>query len=89
MGNDYAGSTSLANLYDTLIFPNAKGGVDPWLAESWDVSRDGLTYTFHLRKEAKFHDGSPLKASDVVYSYNRLKTIGEGYAYLVTAGVRA
>ena len=87
VGNDYAGSTSLANLYDTLIFPNAKGGVDPWLAESWDVSQDGLTYTFHLRQGVKFHDGSLLKASDVVYSYDRLKAIGEGFAYLVTAGV--
>jgi peptide/nickel transport system substrate-binding protein len=87
VGNDYAGSTSLANLYDSLIFPNAKGGVDPWLAESWDTSTDGLTWTFHLRQGVVFHDGTPLKASDVVYSYTRLKTIGEGYAYLVTAGV--
>jgi peptide/nickel transport system substrate-binding protein len=93
VGNDFAGSTSLANLYDTLIFPNAKGGVDKWLAESWETSADGLTWTFHLKKGVKFHDGSPLKASDVVYSYNRLKTIGEGYAYLVAtsnvAGIKA
>jgi peptide/nickel transport system substrate-binding protein len=87
VGNDYAGSTSLANLYDTLVFPNAAGGVDPWLATSWDVSQDGLTYTFHLRQDVKFHDGTPLKASDVVYSYDRLNTIGQGFAYLVTAGV--
>lgn len=87
VGNDYAGSTSLANLYDSLIFPNAKGGVDPCLAESWDTSTDGLTWTFHLRQGVTFHDGTPLKASDVIFSYNRLKTIGEGYAYLVTAGV--
>ena len=88
VGNDYAGSTSLANLYDTLVFPNAKGGVDPWLAESWDVSADGATYTFKLRQDAKFHDGTPLKASDVVFSYNRLKEIGEGYAYLVTPHIK-
>jgi len=87
VGNDYASSTSLANLYDTLVFPNAKGTVDPWLAESWDVSQDGLTWTFHLRKDVKFHDGSSLKASDVVYSFNRLKEIGEGYAYLATPDV--
>ena len=60
VGNDYVGSTSLANLYDSLIFPNAQGGVDPWLAESWDVSDDDLTYTFHLRQGVKFHDGSEL-----------------------------
>ena len=92
IGNDYASSSSIVNLYDTLVFPNAKGGVDPWLASSWNVSSDGLTYTFHLRSGVAFHDGTALKASDVVSSYNRLKTIGRGFAYLVTpniAGVRA
>lgn len=84
VGSDYASSTALANIYETLIFPNAEAGVDPWLAESWDISDDGLTYTFHLRKGVKFHDGSEVLAGDVVYSYNRLKTIGEGYAYLVS-----
>jgi peptide/nickel transport system substrate-binding protein len=74
----------LANIYDTLIFPNAEAGVDPWLAESWEVSDDGLTYTFKLREGVKFHDGSELLASDVVYSFERLQTIGEGYAYLIT-----
>jgi peptide/nickel transport system substrate-binding protein len=86
VGSDYVSSTALANLYDSLVFPTKAGGIDPWLAESWDVSDDGLTYTFHLRQGVKFHDGSELLASDVVYSYNRLQTVGEGYAYLV-AGV--
>jgi peptide/nickel transport system substrate-binding protein len=84
VGNDFSSSTSLTNIYDTLIFPNAEGGVDPWLAESWDVSDDGLTYTFNLREGVRFHDGSELLASDVIYSYNRLQTVGEGYAYLIT-----
>ncbi|MGH2619369.1 MAG: ABC transporter substrate-binding protein [Anaerolineales bacterium] len=84
VGSDYVSSTALANLYDSLIFPNAAATVDPWLAESWDVSADGLTYTFHLRSGVMFHDGSDLKASDVVYSYERLQTVGEGYAYLVS-----
>lgn len=84
VGNDYASSTSLANLYDTLVFPTANGGVQPALAESWDISTDGLVYTFHMRTDAVFHDGAPVKASDVVYSFNRLAEIGEGYAYLVT-----
>jgi len=91
VGNDFSSSTALTNIYDTLVFPNAEAGVDPWLAESWDVSDDGLTYTFHLRKGVKFHDGSELQASDVVYSYNRLQTVGEGFAYLITgvASVKA
>ncbi len=84
VGNDFSSSTALANLYDTLIFPNAEGGVDPWLAESWDVSDDGLTYTFNLRQGVEFHDGTELTASDVAYSYNRFQTVGEGFAYLVS-----
>ena len=84
VGNDFSSSTSLANIYDTLIFPNAAGEVDPWLAESWEVSDDGLTYTFKLHEGVKFHDGSELLASDVVYSFNRLQEVGEGYAYLIT-----
>jgi peptide/nickel transport system substrate-binding protein len=83
VGSDFASSTSLANLYDTLVFPNVDGGVDPWLAESWTVSDDGLTYTFTLRQGVMFHDGTELLASDVAYSFTRLKEIGEGYAYLL------
>jgi peptide/nickel transport system substrate-binding protein len=88
VGNDYAGATSLANLYDPLVFPNAEGGVDPWLAESWEASPDGSTYTFNLRQDAVFHDGTPVTASDVVYSYNRLNEIGEGFAYLLSPHIQ-
>lgn len=47
--------------------------VEPCLAESWDISEDGLTYTFHLRPGVNFHDGTPLKASDVVFTLERLR----------------
>ena len=83
VGSDFSSSISITNIYDTLIFPNPAGGADPWVAESWDVSDDGLTYTFHLRDGVLFHDGSPVQASDVAYSYNRLKTMGEGFSYLL------
>lgn len=83
VGDDFSSSHALANIYDTLIFPNSMGGVDPHLAESWVVTDDGLTYTFNLRQGVMFHDGSELLASDVVYSVNRLNEVGEGYAYLV------
>ncbi|MCC6617329.1 MAG: ABC transporter substrate-binding protein [Anaerolineae bacterium] len=85
VGNDFSSATSLANLYDTLVFPNKDGGTDPWVAESWEVSDDGLTYTFAMRQGVMFHDGTEMLASDVVYSYNRLKEIGEGFAYLLPA----
>ena len=82
VGNDFSATASLANLYDTLVFPNAEGGVDPWVAESWETSDDGLTWTFHLRDDVTFHDGTPLEASDVVYSLNRIQAIGEGFGYM-------
>lgn len=47
--------------------------VEPDLAESWEISDDGLTYTFHLREGLKFSDGSPLKASDAKFSLERLR----------------
>ncbi len=43
----------------------------PDLTESWDVSSDGRTYTFHLRTNAKFHNGKPVTAQDVIYSWER------------------
>ena len=44
----------------------------PALAESWDVTPDQLTWTFHLRRGVNFHDGSPLTADDVVFTYRRI-----------------
>lgn len=82
VGSDYASSTALGNLYDSLVFPTLDGGVEPWLAESWETSADGLTWTFKLKEGVKFHDGSELLASDVAYSMNRFLAIGEGFAYL-------
>jgi len=82
VGSDFSSTSSLANLYDTLVFPNTDGGVDSHLAESWDVSDDGLTWTFKLKKGVKFHNGSELTASDVAWSMNRLLEIGEGLAYV-------
>ena len=82
LGSDFSSSTALANLYDTLVFPTSEGGVEPWLAESWGASDDGLTWTFKLKEGIKFHDGSELQASDIAYSMNRFLTIGEGFGYL-------
>lgn len=45
-------------VFDTLVKSDMDGNFSPWLAESYDVSDDGLTYTFHLKKGVKFHDGS-------------------------------
>jgi ABC-type transport system substrate-binding protein len=53
----------------TRFDPNAK--VEPALAERWDVTPDGLTYTFHLRSGVRFHDGSPFSAQNVLASWQR------------------
>ena len=86
VGTDFSSSISITNIYDTLIFPDPSGGSTnavPWVAESWEISDDGLTYTFHLRSGVLFHDGTEVQAGDVAYSYNRLKTMGEGFSYLL------
>jgi len=62
----------LENVFDTLVAPDANLEMRPALAESWDVSPDQRAWTFHLRHGVSFHDGSPLTADDVVYSYRRI-----------------
>lgn len=60
-----------ANLYEGLTRIDAKGEVQPGLAESWTISPDGLTYTFKLIHSVRFHDGSPFDCSVVKFSYER------------------
>ncbi|MCK4241126.1 MAG: ABC transporter substrate-binding protein [Candidatus Atribacteria bacterium] len=87
VGSDYTSTVALVNLYDSLVFPNPDGSVKPWLVKSWTVSEDGLTYTFELVLGVKFHNGDELTADDVVFSIERIMTIGEGYGYLFTKSV--
>ncbi len=63
-----------SNIYEGLTRFASDGGVIAGLAKSWDISEDGLTYTFHLHDGVKFHDGSEMTASDVVYSLNRARS---------------
>ncbi len=57
-------------LYTALVRndPSGAAKVVPGLAESWDISKDGLTYTFHLRPNLKYSDGSPLSAEDIAWN---------------------
>jgi peptide/nickel transport system substrate-binding protein len=81
-GSDEASVSALVNLYDSLVFPTSAGTLQPDLATSWQVSPDGLTYTFTIRQGVTFHNGDPLTASDVVFSMNRIITVGQGFSYL-------
>lgn len=61
-------------VYDTLVqFPAGQTSVEPRLATEWNISEDGKTYTFSLREDVTFHDGSPLTAEDVVFTLDRLQ----------------
>jgi ABC-type dipeptide/oligopeptide/nickel transport system permease component/ABC-type transport system substrate-binding protein len=59
------------NVYEGLVRFAPDGSVLPLLASSWDVSTDGLTYTFHLQDGVRFHDGSPFDAGTAKFSLDR------------------
>lgn len=65
----------LNQIYDTLMYLNPDGThePEPRIAESYEISEDGLDYTFHLRDDVTFHDGTPLTAEDVVFSIELYK----------------
>jgi peptide/nickel transport system substrate-binding protein len=63
----------LMNVYDGLVrYQDGTLEVEPGLAESWDISGDGMTYTFRLREGVSFHDGSALDADAVKFNFDRM-----------------
>ncbi len=62
-----------ANLSSALVQFDETLAIQPDLAETWEISDDGLNYSFHLRDGLTFHNGDPLKAEDFVYTFNRTK----------------
>ncbi|NNE81701.1 MAG: ABC transporter substrate-binding protein [Silicimonas sp.] len=62
-----------SNVFEGLTRFGPDGSVNPGLAESWEISEDGTTYTFKLRSGVKFHDGTDLDAGDVVFSLDRAR----------------
>ena len=63
----------LAYVYDTLLMSDRDGNVIPWLASGFERSSDGLRYTFELRKNITWHDGKPLTAEDVAFTFQYYK----------------
>lgn len=88
VGSSFSCTIAMINIYDPLVFPQTDGKVAPHIATEWTVSEDGLTYTFKIRNDVKFHSGNTLTAKDVAFSMNRMLTIGEGYAYLFKGVVK-
>lgn len=63
----------IEHVYNGLVTTNAALEPVPSLAESWDISEDGIEYTFHLRQGVNFHNGRAFVAEDVKYSYERIR----------------
>ena len=85
------------NVYDRLVTYGAKklsdgsssydfSALKPELAESWEVAADGLSITFKLRKQARFHDGTPVTAADVKWSFDRAVSVGGFPTFQMKAG---
>ncbi len=71
MGADQPSLSAIEMIYSGLVGLNDKLEVVPQIAQSWNVSQGGLSYTFHLRHDLKFSDGTPLTSADVAYSIDR------------------
>ena len=82
-------STEIAyftNFYEGLIRANPPGSAEPFaplLATGWEVSDDGLVWTFSLREGVKFHDGTDFNSEAVKYSFERTKELGLGAAFIL------
>lgn len=60
------------NVVDSLVAEDEDGQFHPWLASEWDISEDGTEYTFHLRDDVTFSDGTPFDAEAVVANFERI-----------------
>jgi len=69
------GVQNIGLVYNALVMLDRDGRVIPDLAESWEISPDYKTYTFHLRKGVKFHDGTSFNAQAVKFSYDRMRRL--------------
>ncbi|WP_336782942.1 ABC transporter substrate-binding protein [Paenibacillus illinoisensis] len=63
---------AIRTIYDNLVVQLPDGSIKPWLATEWSVSEDGKSYTFKLREDVKFHDGTPFNAEAVKYNLDRI-----------------
>lgn len=59
-------------VYESLVYYGKGGEIQPWLAESWDISNDGKEYVFHLRKDVEFSDGSKFNAAIVKKNFDTI-----------------
>jgi peptide/nickel transport system substrate-binding protein/oligopeptide transport system substrate-binding protein len=72
LSTDVPTGRAVGYVFDGLVRFTPDAQVVPGLAKTWDVSPDGITYTFHLRSGVKFHDGRPFTAKNVIHSFERV-----------------
>ena len=76
-------------IFETLYITDPQGKLQPWLAESYEVSADGMTYTFKLRQGVTFSDGKPMTADDVVFSIDRARLSKTGSMSFLDAAIES
>ena len=89
LASDDPTTLALRNVYDTLVGVRGRTPKPtPCLATSWAVSPDGLDYRFQLNPKARFHDGSPVTAADVAYSFERHLRLRQGSSWMIAGIVK-
>ncbi|WP_413407359.1 staphylopine-dependent metal ABC transporter substrate-binding lipoprotein [Paenibacillus amylolyticus] len=78
----YTGSMPAQGMVYESLVENTPDGIKPLLAESWDISEDGKTYTFHLRQDVKFRDGEPFDAEAVKQNIDAIQANAEKHAWI-------
>ena len=91
-GFETGGISAINNVYEGLVeYAPGSTKIVGLLAKSWDISDDGLTYTFHLVEGVKFHDGTPFNAAAVITSFERRRDRGliQGYSLANVKSIKA
>lgn len=81
MNNSSVSGNVLRHVVEGLTTLDVNDKAVPGVAETWDVSEDKMTYTFHLRKDAKWNNGDPVTAKDFVFAWNQLFATPNGASY--------
>ena len=79
------GATMILHAFETLLTIDENNEIQPGQAESWEISEDGMTWTFHLRQGLKWSDGTDLTADDFVYTWKRVVDTDTAAPYADTA----
>ena len=86
--NETTTNAHLGHVYEGLTKRGKDLAIEPGLAERWEISEDGLTWRFFLRKGVKFHNGNPFTADDVIFSATRVRAPGSNFQTRVPSDCR-